>query len=140
MLYSQQSPPMPDQDPFVGRWRANAAQSRPKLDKTQASYERVIAREGDELLFLSTGGPSKARVRAFRLKCDNRFYSLPDGPVLRCMYSSPNRVDGEARDPTGDHHYWTREVSADGKQMTISEYKDSRRAKVRSVMVLDRIK
>lgn len=140
MLHSQQNPPTPDQDPFVGTWRANAAQSRPKLDKTQASYERVITREGDELIFSSTGGPSKARVRAYRLKCDDRFYSLPTDPVLRCMYASPNRVDGETRDPTGDYHYWTREVSVDRKQMTISEYKDSRRVKVRSVMVLDRIK
>ena len=140
MLHSQQNPPTPDQDPFVGTWRANATQSRPKLDKQQASYERVITREGDELLFSSAGGPSKAKVRAYRLKCDDQFYSLPAGPILRCTYGSPNRVDGETRDPTGDHRYWTREVSANGKQMTISEYKDSRRVKVRSVMVLDRIK
>jgi hypothetical protein len=42
-------------------------------------------------------------------------------------------------DKNGERHYWTREVSPDGKQMMISEYKDSRRTKVRSVMVLDRI-
>jgi hypothetical protein len=140
ILHSQQSPPKPDLDPFVGTWRANAARSKPKLDKTQASYERVIAREGDELLFSSIGGPSRARARAFRLKCDDRFYPLPTGPVLRCTYASPNRVNGETHDPTGDLLYWTREVSADGKQMTISEYKDSHRVKVRSVMVLDRVK
>jgi hypothetical protein len=49
-------------------------------------------------------------------------------------------VEGQTDDPNGEHHYWSREVSPDGKQMTISEYKDSRRVKVRSVMVLDRIK
>lgn len=140
MAHAQQSPPAPDQDPFVGTWRANAAQSKPKLDKTEASYERVIARQGDELLFSSTGGPSKARARAYRLRCDDRFYPLPTGPVLRCTYVAPNRVDGETDDPTGEHHYWTREVSPDGKQMMISAHQDRRRVKVRSVMVLDRVK
>ena len=140
LSHAQQSLPMPDQDPFVGTWRANAAQSKPKLNKTEASYERVITRQGDELLFSSTGGPSKAKARAYRLRCDGRFYPLPTGPALRCTYASPNRVDGQTDDPTGAHHYWTREVSPDGKQMTISAYKDSRRVKVRSVMVLDRIK
>jgi hypothetical protein len=139
-LRAQQNPPMPDQDPFVGTWRANAAQSKPKLNKTEASYERVIARNGDELLFSSTGGRSKEKARAYRLRCDDRFYPLPTGPVLRCIYVSPRRVDGQTVDPNGEHDYWTREVSPDGKRMTISAYKDSRRVKVRSVMVLDRIK
>jgi hypothetical protein len=56
------------------------------------------------------------------------------------MYVSAARVDGETRDKNGERHYWTHEVSPDGKQMMISEYKDIRRTKVRSVMVLDRIK
>lgn len=140
LSYAQRNPPTPDQDPFVGTWRANAAQSKPKLDRTAASYERVIARQGEELLFSSTGGPSKAKDRAYRLRCDGGFHPLPTGPVLSCMYISSNRVDGQTDDPTGEHHYWTREVSPDGKQMMIFEYQDRRRVKVRSVMVLDRIR
>ena len=125
MLHAQQSPPAPDQDPFVGTWRANAAQSKPKLNKTEASYERVIAREGDALVFSSTGGAFEAaNARSYRLKCDGRIYPLPRGPLSRCAYASPNRVDGETGDPTGKRHYWTREVSPDGKQMTISAYTD----------------
>jgi len=116
VLHSQPSPPKPDQDPFVGSWRANADQSKPKLDKTEASYERVIARAGDELVFSSTGGPSKAKARAYHLRCDDRFYPLPTGPTLRCTYASAYRVDGETDDPTGEHHYWTREVSPDGNK------------------------
>ena len=139
-LRAQQSPPPPDQDPFVGTWRANAAESKPRLDKKQASYVRVIAREGDELLFSSTGGPSKATARDFRLRCDGKFYQLPTGPVLKCIYIAPTRVDGETRDPNGELMYWTREVSSDGTRMTISDFKDRRRTKTRSVMVLDRVK
>ena len=140
LSYAQQNPPPPDLDPFVGTWRANAAQSKPKLDRTEASYERVIARQGDDLLFSSTGGRSKEKARTYRLRCDGGFYPLPTGPVLRCTYISPNRVDGRTDDPTGEHDYWTREVSPDGKQMMISDYRDSHRLKVRSVMVLDRIR
>jgi len=106
-LHAQQRPPAPDKDPFVGTWRANAAQSKPKLDKAQATYERVIVRQGDELLFSSTGGPSKAKVRDFQLKCDGRFYPLPAGPVMNCSYISTARVDGETRDPSGERHCWT---------------------------------
>lgn len=139
LSHGQPSPPVADQDPFVGTWRANAAQSKPKLNKVEATYERVIAREGDELLFSITGGAPKAKARAFRLRCDDRFYQLPTGPALRCIYESPNRVVGETRNPTGKRQYWSREVTPDGKQMVISEFTNSRRTKVRSVGVLDRI-
>ncbi len=138
-LHAQQDPPTASRDPFVGTWRANVAKSTPRLNKTEASYERVIARQGDELLFSSSGGSSKAKVRDFRLKCDGRFYPLPTGPVLRCAYLSANRVNGETRDPDGRLLYWTREVSDDGQQMIISEFKDDRRTKLRSRLVLDRV-
>ena len=66
-------------------------------------------------------------------------WSLPVGSLLSCRYIVPTRVEGETRDQTG-HFFWTREVSADGQGMTISEYKDKGRTKVRSVMVLDRVR
>src|ERR1039457_532889 len=97
--------PPPDEDRFVGRWHANAAKSRPPLDKKEASYERTIQREGDDLIFSSSGGASKAAIRQFRMLCDGRFHPLPTGPILSCRYVSATRVEGETQDPTLARHF-----------------------------------
>ena len=136
----QRNIPPPDRDSFVGQWRANPSKSRPTLSKAEASYQRTIRRDGDDLVFDSSGGSSKARSQQYRLRCDGAFHPLPTGPVLSCRYIAPNKVEGETHDPTQERHYWTREVSADGQEMTISAYKDKGRTKLKSVMVLDRIK
>jgi hypothetical protein len=110
------------------------------LSKKEASYERSISREGDDLVFASSGGVSKAATRQFRIRCDGLFHPVPTGPVLSCVYAMPNRVDGETKDPNQSKLFWSREVSSDGQEMTISEYKDKARSKLRSIMVLDRVK
>jgi hypothetical protein len=115
--------------PFVGQWKANATKSRPRLSKKEASYERTISREGDYLVFASSGGVSKAAIRQFKIRCDSLLHPLPTGPVLSCGYTAPNRVDGETKDPNQSNLFWTREVSPDGQEMTISEYKDKARSK-----------
>jgi hypothetical protein len=141
VLRAQQATlPPPEKDPFVGQWKANATKSRPRLSKKEASYERTISREGDYLVFASSGGVSKAAIRQFKILCDGLFHPLPTGPVLSCGYSAPNRVDGETKDPNHSNLFWTREISPDGQEMTISEYKDKARSKLRLVMVLDRVK
>jgi hypothetical protein len=133
-------PPPPDQDPFVGEWKANSEESRPKLSRAERSYVRTIRRAGEEVLFSSVGGASKAKVRNFRLKCDGAFYPLPTGPVLSCRWVDTNRVEGETRDPNGKKNYWMREVSPDGQRMTVTGYKNQSRTKIDSVMVLERVK
>jgi len=126
--------PPPDQDPFVGKWKANARKSRPKLDRKEAS------RDGEDLVFASSGGVSRAAIRQFRIRCDGLFHPLPAGPILSCMYVGANRVEGETKTPVNTDLFWSREVSPDGLELTISEYKDRARTKLRSVTVLDRIK
>jgi len=136
----QSAIPPPDQDPFVGQWRANATQSQPKLNKTEASYERTVRRDGDDLIFASSGGASKAAIRDFRIRCDDAFHRLPAGSLVSCRYVEARRVEGETKEPNGEHSFWTREVSANGQEMRIAEYKDRARIKLRSVWVLDRVK
>lgn len=140
LLNGQSTMPPPEADPFVGQWRANADKSRPRLTKVERSYERTIRREGDELIFASSGGASTAAVRDFRIRCDGRFYPLPAGPSLSCVYVSTDRVEGETKDALKGSSFWTREVSPDGRELMISEYRDKARKKVRSVIVLDRVK
>lgn len=130
--------PPPDKDPFVGHWRANAAKSQPKLNKKEASYERIIKRDGDDLVFASSGGASKATIREFTLRCDGEFHPLPAGPLLLCVYTAPNRVEGETRE-SGRSQFWIREVSPDGQLMTISGYKDKTHTRLQSILALDRI-
>ncbi|MEI9972176.1 MAG: hypothetical protein WDO73_09025 [Ignavibacteriota bacterium] len=133
--------PPPEQDPFVGQWRANVTQSKPKpkLNKTGASYERTVKRDGDDLIFASSGGASQAAIRDFRIRCDGTFHRLPVGSLLSCRYVGASRVEGETKGRNGDHSFWTREVSAKGQEMKISEYKDRARTKLRSLWVMDRV-
>lgn len=132
--------PPADQDPFVGHWRANAKKSRPKLSQKAGSYLRTIERSGDDVIFASSGGAAGPETREFRVRCDRDFHLLPAGPSLACWYVAPNRVEGETKYPKGEHDYWAREVSTDGQQLTISEYGNKTRSKIRSVEVLDRVK
>jgi hypothetical protein len=133
--------PPPDRDPFVGEWKANADASHPRLHKRERPYERTIARDGDDLVFASSGGASKATVRQFRIRCDGIFHPLPSGHVLACRYAPPNRVEGETKDySTGEDDFWAREVSADGQRMSILGYKDKARTMLRSIEVLDRVR
>jgi len=118
-VVAQGAIPPPEHDPFVGEWKANSEKSRPKLNKKEATYERIIQRDSDDLIFASSGGTSKERIRSFALRCNGNFYPLPSGPMLACRYVAANRVEGETVDPNGEHHYWTREVSADGTELTL---------------------
>ena len=133
-------PPPADRDPFVGVWQANGDKSRPKLNKVERSYTRTISRIGEDLVFSSAGGASKAKIREYRIRCDGAFYPLPAGPVLSCRWLNSSSVEGETREPNGRKLYWSREVTPDGQMMTITGFKDKARTKVVSIMILDRVK
>jgi hypothetical protein len=138
VLHAQTSGiPPADQDPFVGHWEANANESRPNLNDESASYERIVARNGDALVFSSQY--SKTKVQHYEIRCDGRFYTLPTGPKVSCLYIATNRVEGETNSPDMTHYYWVREVSSDRMRMTITTYKDKARTIIHDVMVLDRI-
>jgi len=137
--------PEPDRDPFVGTWKASADKSRPKLHKSEALYVRTISRDGDDVLFSSrtkrplSGGYSE---KHYRIRCDGSPHPVQCGVVSctkSCTYKAANRVEGEEATPNGKT-YWTEEVSSDGQEMRIYEYKDEARNKLERVEVLDRVK
>jgi hypothetical protein len=105
---SKSVPPPADHDLFVGVWQANGDKSRPKLNKVERSYTRTIRRTGEEIVFSSAGGASKAKIREYRIRCDGAFYPLPTGPVLSCRWLSSNSIEGETRDPNGRRLFWAR--------------------------------
>jgi hypothetical protein len=133
-------PPPPEQDPFVGTWRANRDKSRPKLDDTDASYVRTIGREGDEIVLFSRitlFERHKVVEHHYRYRCDGKPYRLPHGS-LSCLYKGANLIESEASSPDGKY-YLTSEVSADGQEVRILTYKNKTRTKLKSVWVMDRV-
>ena len=133
--------PAPDKDPFVGTWKANRDKSRPKLNDEDASYVRTISREGDELVFSSrTHRPksSKLNEQHYRIYCDGSPHPVPFGS-LSCEYKGASLIEGETLEPTNERSFWAREVSADGQELKILEYKDKARTKLRRTWVLDRV-
>jgi hypothetical protein len=137
MLLAQQPPP-PDQDPFVGQWQADGDASRPKLNRKDLPQTRTMGREGDDLIFTTTFEKPKPTVRQYRIRCDGLFHRLPAGTIQSCIYVSSNRVEGESRNSAAPG-FWAREVSPDGQVMTLWEYKDKARTKLKGIVVSRRI-
>jgi hypothetical protein len=133
--------PPPEQDPFVGTWRANRDKSRPKLDDTDASYVRTISREGDEIVFSSRitlfERHRKVVEHHYRYRCDGQPHRLPQGS-LSCIYKAPNLIEKEASSPDGKV-YLTEEVSANGQEVRILAYENKTKTKLMSVWVMDRV-
>jgi len=86
--------PAPEKDPFVGLWRANRDKSHPRLGKTDASYVRLITRDGEDLVFRSQTRRSDAND--YKIRCDGRPHVVPFG-ILSCKYAAPNMVEGETK-------------------------------------------
>jgi hypothetical protein len=59
---------------------------------------------------------------------------------LSCKYNAPSVIEGETSLKSNETEYWIREVSVDGQEMKITGYKDRKKAKVKSIWILDRIK
>jgi len=131
--------PPPEKDPFVGVWRENPVKSKPKPRDRDATYVRTITRDGQDLVFDSSRGKSKPHVNHYRIRCDGTFHKVPFG-LLSCKYITSNLVEGETRPKSGEVGYWTREVSADGQEMKISEYKDPQKSTITALYILDRVK
>jgi hypothetical protein len=147
--------PKPDKDPFVGTWKANADKSRPKLDKAEASYVATISRDGDDLVHsyrVNKEAPAPLIKRNTysgvyeghdKIRCDGMPHDVRCGEVScskSCTYKTASRIEGETTGPDGKTSYWTREVSTDGQEMILSEYKDKTRTKLKRVVVRDRVK
>jgi len=145
---TQASPylPEPGKGLFVGTWKANPDKSRPKLDKVRASYVRTISRDGDDLVFSSRvkkGHSAGFSENHYRIRCDGLPHHVPCGEAsctTSCTYIAANRVEGDTVSPDGKMSYWTREISPDGQEMTISGYADKARTKLVSVQEDDRVK
>jgi len=155
-LLRGQKPSIPpaDNDPFVGQWKANVIKSKPRLGKHDGSYETIIKREGDYVVYSSSqwfeeyaGFSSKVLKWQYKLLCDGRSRSSPIRPTrptnvyTSCAYVAPNRVEGETEgwNLNLGTTFWTREVSPDGQETIIFNYEDKKRTRLRSVQVLDRV-
>ena len=132
-------PPPPDKDPFVGTWQSNIDKSRPRLSKRDASYTRTITRDGDDRVFSSRIGISHPSENHYRIRCDGLFHGVPFGS-LSCKFSAANVIEGVTKQLDTQTLYWSEEVSADGREVKITSYKNSGRTKVTSIWVLDRVK
>jgi hypothetical protein len=107
----------------------------------------MIVRDGDEVVFSSridnrsVGG--KISENNYRIRCDGLPHRVQCGKgscTTSCTYKAENVVEGETASPDGKTAYWTREVSADRKEMRILGYKDKAKTKLKTTQVLDRVK
>lgn len=147
-LFTQAVPflPEPDKDPFVGTWKANADKSWPKLNEIEASYVRVISRNGDDLVISSR---IKERNSAgfsenhYTIRCDGLPHRVQCGGsfcTTSCTYKTANSTQGETVSADNKTLYWAREVSPDGRELRIYAYGDKARKKLKSLEVADRVK
>lgn len=134
--------PTPENDPFVGTWKANRDKSKPKLNDKDASYVRTIVREGDDLVFssqiASRVASGKVNENHYRILCDGAPHPVPFGS-LSCEYKGASLIEGETLSLTNERSFWVREVSTDRQEQKVIEYKNAARTKLRSTWILDRV-
>ncbi len=78
----------------------------------------------------------------YRIRCDGLSHSVQCGVASctkSCSYKAANRVEGEGETPNGKT-YWAEEVSSDGQEVRVYGYTDEARTKLKSTLVLDRVK
>lgn len=160
---AQNPVPPPNEDPFVGVWIKNMKESPPikwgNYTLAESYVSQTVIREGDEMVVAEHDGPShwccsrgssqadsEPKDSAFRQTCDGKLHSLPSY-VLTCQYVAPNVTEGKTVYHTSDvvlHKtkvvYWRTEISADGKKMTDSQYKDPERTNLIARSVFDRVR
>jgi hypothetical protein len=133
-------PPPPDQDPFVGMWKAAPVDPKKPLSAKDASYTRTITRQGEEVFWTSSGGNIDG-IRHYSYRCDGKLYFTPANSKKSCVYTAPNRVEEMSCAPDGSQaSYVVSEISAHGNEMRITSYKDKNHRKVVRVDLLIRVR
>lgn len=133
-------PPPADQDPFVGEWRVNRDKSHPRLNRREATYWRTIVRDGNDWMLSSAIRGVKHSQHHYRVHFDGAFHPAPDGSRIAREYKARNLIEGKTISPDQRIEYWSDAVSADGREMKITLFRDKLRTKVKSYQILDRVK
>jgi hypothetical protein len=124
---------------FVGTWQTNRNKSQAKRRDPDASSVRTIAL-GENELVVSETYTSGGQIKEYRsrLRCDGTPHPLSVGTVL-CIYKDSGLIEGETSSPAGGKSFWTEQVSADGRELRLIEYKSKTRAKLKNLWVYDRV-
>jgi hypothetical protein len=140
--------PEPAKDLFVGTWKANADKSRPVHNDYDVQHKSYVvdvvtySRDGDNLV---ASYRKRSHEYHDRMRCDGKLHQTELSEAscwISCKYLAPNHIEGSYffSDGTNNINYWTRELSSDGQEMTLWDYKDKARKKLKGFVVRERVK
>jgi hypothetical protein len=117
------------QEKFLGHWKLDLAASKLKhaADSRNVLW-RAYAADGDKVKV--TWGAGLEPNGEYSARCDGTREPVDRATTIRCRQVDANTMEGEqldSRDRT--HRYYRREVSPDGRTMTITWYSDARRTR-----------
>lgn len=136
-----QSAPAASSDPFIGAWKLNMSRSRVHSGEHYSSYTRTYAADGEKVRvsWIADHGGGKVERDGYSARCDGKEESANPGSRIRCWKVDRNTIDGEMIGSDAAHQFYRRQVSADGKRLTLIWYSDTKRLSESELMVFDRI-
>jgi hypothetical protein len=136
-----QKAPAANTDPFIGTWKLNISRSRLHSGEHYSSYSRTYATDGEKVRvsWIVDDGSGKAARDGYSARCDGKEEPANAGSRIRCWTVDTNTVDGEMIGSDPVHRLYRRQVSSDGKRLTLIWYSDAKRQTESELMVFDRV-
>ncbi len=115
-----------DDDPFIGTWKLNLAKSKFDPGPPPKNITHTYVPFGDDGLKITTvtvNAKGEESKREYTVKFDGKYYPVPNDPGRDEVSSErPNsyRHEGLGRLRGQVNAHWSRQISKDGKTLTIT--------------------
>jgi hypothetical protein len=131
-------------DPFIGTWQLNVPRSKispAHRDEQYKSYKRTYEADRDKIKVSwdMDLGKEHPNTGSYSAKCDGTRETANGNDKIQCHYVKPDVIEGEVIGDDSLHRYYKRELSADGKIMTLTWFADSMRKEPADILVFDRV-
>jgi hypothetical protein len=131
-------------DPFIGTWVLNVAKSKiaaSHRDEHYKSSTRTYEPDGDKIKvsWVADLGEEHPNTGSYSSRCDGTLETANGNNKIRCHYVKADVIEGEFISDDSSHRYYRRELSADGKVMTLTWFADSMRKEPADILVFDRV-
>lgn len=131
-------------DPFIGKWQLNVPRSKispAHRDEQYKSSTRTYEADRDKIKvsWVVDLGKEHPYTGSYSAKCDGTLETADGNNKIQCRYVKPDVIEGELTSDDSSHRYYKRELSADGKIMTLTWFADSMRKEPADILVFDRV-
>ena len=130
-------------DPFIGTWTLNVSKSKIAASHRERyrSSTRTYEADGDKIKvsWVADLGEEHPNTGSYSSRCDGTLETANGNNKIRCHYVKADAIEGEFIGDDPSHRYYRRELTVDGKVMTLTWFADSMRKQPADILVFDRV-